>query len=87
MTIELGDQVREDVTGYEGIVTSRSTFLSGCARLGVQAKMDKDGKIPQVEVFDENRLTVIAKGVIAADKTETSKRPGGDERDMPRNLR
>ena len=66
MTIELGDRVKDRITGYTGIVNTKSEYLNGCRRFGVQSeKVDKDGRVPDSIYFDEPDLTVIKKGVHA----------------------
>ena len=42
---QLGDLVKDKVTGFTGIVICRAVWLNGCARLTVQPqKVGKDGK-------------------------------------------
>lgn len=38
------DEVVDPITGHKGIITSFTTWLSGCVRAGVQDKGAKDGK-------------------------------------------
>lgn len=67
MTVKLGDKCRDSVTGFEGTCTVRSEYISGCTRVGLQPPVDKDGKIPDAQHFDEPMLTVVeAKHVAAA---------------------
>ena len=54
--IQLGDECRDTVTGFVGIATVRSEYISGCARVGLQPPVDKDGKIPDSQHFDEPML-------------------------------
>jgi hypothetical protein len=83
--IMLGDLVKDKVSGFKGIATSRTEFLNGCVRFGVNAsKLDKDGKIFQTEVFDEEQLEVVKVSVyerpgflIASSKD--SKKTGGNQ--------
>lgn len=58
--IKLGTKVRDKVTGFEGIVTSRTEFLYGCIRIGVTPKMDKDGKLGDIQHFDEPQVEEIS---------------------------
>jgi len=60
MAIELGSGVVDRITGFKGVATSRTIYLSGCARIGVQPLVDKDGKLPESQFFDEIQLDVIA---------------------------
>lgn len=55
----LGDLVRDKVTGFVGIVTSRTEWLHGCVRVGVQPQgPNKDGQSFKVESFDEMQLDI-----------------------------
>jgi hypothetical protein len=54
--IELGQKYKDRITGFEGIATSRTVYISGCVHIGLQGKVDKDGKLPGPEFFDEERL-------------------------------
>lgn len=58
----LGDTVRDTVTGYEGVVTAAHQYLTGCARLSVQAKVTKDGAIPDPIGFDVTQLLLVKAG-------------------------
>lgn len=78
--INLGDKVRDKVTGYEGTATCRVEWLFGCVRVGVQGKVQKDGKPIEVQYFDEASLEVRgktkskAKGGGADDKSRRDER-------------
>ena len=62
--ITLGDKVKDPVTGYRGIAVCRVTYLQGCYRIGVQSPVNKEGKKPDWEYFDEPQLKVIKKKVV-----------------------
>lgn len=64
--INLGDKARDTVTGFEGIAVVRSEYISGCARVGLQPAVDKDGKIPDAQHFDEPMLTVVKAATVPA---------------------
>lgn len=78
--VELGDKVRDKVTGLTGIAVSRHSYLNGCDRIGVQQPVDKDGKLPDAPCFDEPQLEVLDAGVAAPDPVESSKRTGGPDK-------
>lgn len=62
--INLGDRVRDKVTGFEGIVVCRSEWLQGCVRLSVQPeKLDKEGKVKESVTFDELQLEMVKQRV------------------------
>lgn len=58
MAIQLGDQVKDHITGYEGMVYGITEWLYGCRRIAVQSSNLKDGKPQEFEWFDEQRLTL-----------------------------
>ena len=57
----LGKILKDKITGFEGIATSKHIYLTGCAQYALQQKIDKDGKIPDLKYFDEGRLQVISR--------------------------
>jgi len=62
--IKLGDKVRDRVTGFEGICIVRSDYISGCARIGLQPPVGKDGKVPEAQHFDEPMCEVVKAAAI-----------------------
>lgn len=85
MTIELGDKVKCRVTGFSGIVISKTVHLNGCDRFHVQPACGKDGKYPDGWNIDEHSLDIIKKGAGLPKKEAREKelqkakaaRPGG----------
>ena len=57
--VELGDEVKDTVTGFIGIVVARHQYLYGCTRISVQPPVDKDGKVPDSHGFDEPQLEIL----------------------------
>ncbi|OJY68677.1 MAG: hypothetical protein BGP16_05425 [Sphingobium sp. 66-54] len=65
-TINLGDRVRDKITGVEGIVIGITDWLTACRHIGVKREgVDKDGKPWEMMWFDEPNVTVIQPGVYA----------------------
>ena len=60
---ELGQKVKDVVTGLEGIVTSRTEYLTGCIHCGVQPQNLKDGKPQDPEWIDQSRLIFVDEGI------------------------
>lgn len=52
--MNLGDTVKDTVTGFVGVATGRVEYLHGTPRWLVE-RLDKDGKL-QCEWFDEERI-------------------------------
>ncbi len=77
--INLGDKVKDTISGFTGIVTCRHEYLNGCARLSVQPPVNKDGTLPEERTFDEPQLEVKKGRAVK----EGQKLTGGPERSMP----
>ena len=59
MSIELGQQVKDSITGYKGTAVGRTSWLYGCERIAIQGPLDKDGKVPELVWFDETQLVML----------------------------
>lgn len=71
--INLGDKVKDTITGLEGIVIAKIIYLNGCIQYEVQPKgLDKDGKIIKSAWIDEGQLIPKKRT-----KVEKEKGPGG----------
>lgn len=57
--IELGDEVKDSITGFQGVVVGAFHYLHGCRRLAVQPRELKDGKPLESQVFDEPQLILV----------------------------
>ena len=81
----LGDLARDRITGFEGIVFSRTAYLTGCDRVGLQPmSLDNDGMPKKPDTFDIMEVEVVEKRKISfkpakAQPTEpqSAKKPGG----------
>lgn len=64
--INLGDRVKDKITGFYGIVVAITHWLNGCVRVSIQPeKLEKDGKIPDSQAFDEAQLVVVKRAAVA----------------------
>ena len=70
--IKLGHEVKDRVTGFQGIVVSVTHFLNGCIRMGVQRKYNpkKDEKTTEPDIFDEPDLIFVSHGILPGPKPE-----------------
>ena len=80
--IELGDKVKDQISGLAGIAYQIADCLHGCRRVHVEpATLGKDGKLQEAYWFDETRLTVVKKGAFkqppGLSKSAPEVRPGG----------
>lgn len=58
----LGKKAKDKITGFEGILTAKCSYLTGCDQYGITPPVDKDGKRQEVQWFDEGRIEVIGDG-------------------------
>ena len=56
--MRFGDKARDKVSGFEGIVTGRSTFLTGCEQYLLCPTVKEDGSFKDSLWFDVGRLEV-----------------------------
>jgi hypothetical protein len=70
-TLDLGDRAKDIVTQFTGIVTARSVFLNGCARVALQSEILKDGIPTEAQWFDEVQLELVEAGVVKAGPRNT----------------
>ncbi len=76
MEIALGSMVRDKHSGFAGKVVSRTDFLYGCRRYGVQAEGLHEGKPIETQYFDEPQLETNIE--VMPEKTSST----GGPRDM-----
>ncbi len=83
MSVNLGDKVKDKVSGFTGIATARHEYLNGCVRISVDPdKLGKEGAKGEGHVFDEPQLEIVkrAKVIVA----QPAKPPGGPRNDPAR---
>ena len=69
--IDLGSKVKDRISGVAGIAVSRIEFINGCTQYGVQAKIMKDGKVPDTVYVDEKQLDVLEQKKVKVKKART----------------
>ncbi len=81
--INLRDIVKDQISGFSGMVTSRTEFINGCVRIGVQpTKLTKEGKPMEVEIFDEQQLDLVKKSKPKKEKASGGPRPAVHQRSV-----
>jgi hypothetical protein len=64
--IELGDKVKDSMSGIEGIAFARTAYLTGCDHIGIkQSGVNKDGKSHDLHWVDEPLTLLIEKRAFA----------------------
>ena len=82
----LGKEAKDKITGFQGIIVGRITYLFGCNQYGIAPQQwDKEkGKRPETEWFDEGRIAIVGEGISASEVSVEA--PGADFNfDAPRN--
>lgn len=66
---ELGNRIKDLVSGVEGITTGRIEYLNGCVQYNIIPAVDKDGKAVESYYHDQNQLVLIGEGITKQIKT------------------
>lgn len=85
MKLNLGDKVKDTVTGFTGIAVARTTWLHGCDRVTIQPEgLTKEGKVHDNFTFDEMQLVVVKENAVKSTRegvNKTKKVTGGPQND------
>ena len=76
----LGDRLKDRVTGFEGIVMSRTEWLTGCNTYGLKSQVLKDGLPTDSQWVDEVQLDKVDRGV----NIVKAKKPLGGPQETPK---
>ena len=78
--IELGNRVRDTVTGFTGTAVGKTIWMYGCERFSVQSDKLHDGKPVDEHWFDAQRLEILetVQPAVSPSSVATS---GGPHRD------
>lgn len=55
----LGDSVKDQITGYAGVIMARVQYLTGCNQYHVKPTELRKGEMVAGEYIDENRLVSV----------------------------
>ena len=79
--IKLGATYKDVITDFTGIAVGKVQYFTGCEQILLVPKMKEDGKRPEGEWFDVDRLKLTEEKIIVLPKSnhfETNQIPGGD---------
>jgi hypothetical protein len=83
--MKLGDVVRDRISGFTGVVTSRTEYLNGCVRWAVSPQQLHEGKPIEAQYFDEEQIEAVdAPAVIPMRRATGGDRPAPVGRETPR---
>ena len=63
MKFKLGQEAKDKITGFQGLITGHADYLTGCDQYILQPKCEKNGIYPDATWFDEGRLELIGEGM------------------------
>jgi hypothetical protein len=67
--IKLGSLVKDSISGFTGIATSRTEYIYGCVHIGITAtRMNISGHPIDTVLIDEQRVVVLDKRAPAVSK-------------------
>ena len=69
----LGKRGRDKVTKFEGIITAKVSYLTGCDQYALTPE-SKESKIESNQWFDVARIEIIGEGVTVGEVTGDKKR-------------
>ena len=78
-SIKLGDEARDQISGFQGTVTAITEWLNGCRRITVTPAALFEGNPVNNQTFDAEQL-VLVKPYVIPDAIPT----GGDREDIER---
>lgn len=62
-SLEFGVVAQDKISGFVGMITAKTSYITGCDRYFLTPRVDKDGKYVEGKYFDEGTLCVIADGL------------------------
>ena len=63
--VQLGDEVRDIVTGFQGIATAMIQYLVGCRHVGITStELKDDGEPRPVQWIDEPQVEVVKRNAV-----------------------
>lgn len=74
--VNLGDKVKDTLSGFTGVAVSSHHYLHGCTRITVQPEVKEDGTLPETQTFDEPQLEVVVTEAVR----QGSRKNGGPSR-------
>ena len=78
---ELGQRAKDTITGFQGTITGRSQYMTGCNQYALQPSAD-NGKWVDGQWFDENRLELLPnepKVTVPTDMVKGGPRNSGEQ--------
>jgi hypothetical protein len=83
--MNLGDVVRDKISGFSGVATGRLEYLNGCVRWAISPRILHEAKPVESQYFDEEQVEVVPdeKGVGFVRRETGGDRPAPIGRSRP----
>lgn len=82
--MELGDIVKDTITGFTGVLVAKTNWLHGCERLTIQPQELKDGKRTDSDTFDRLQCALVKRGAFSSSSRTGGPRPEPRRQSDPR---
>ena len=74
---ELGYMAKDKITSFEGLITSRVEYLTGCNRYHLQPRvLNKDNQPADGQYFDEDLLVITDESLVIPLEAQKGVKPG-----------
>jgi len=83
-TIQLGQKVRDRISGLQGIAVAVTDWLHGPRRVTIQPQSMHDGKAVDPQTFDEANCEILDPTSMFAEPSEVALAGGGSGGNRPR---
>lgn len=77
--IDLGDEVRDVISGFAGTATGRIEYMTGCIQLLVSPTVDEKGQPREAHWYDEDRLEVTKRAAVRLPAKRQDGGPSGPQ--------
>lgn len=57
--VQLGDRIKDSISGFVGIMVAKCDWLNGCCRVTVQPETLKDGAVMDNSTFDVEQVELV----------------------------
>jgi hypothetical protein len=81
--IELGDKVRDRISGFTGIAVGRTDWMYGCSRVVIAPQELHNGSLVDSQAFDIQQLELLEKKVIKREEVVDESIPEKKEKAGP----
>jgi len=67
-----GDKVKEKITGFTGIITGVSFYITGCNQYLLTPPVKDDGSSGEAQWYDEGRLEIVKSDAVQVEEVAST---------------